>query len=209
MKITIHEIIHDLKPSILLPALCIGFILGLLLVILEISFAAMIFSGEMSHLATRGAGLTLAGALLVCAASAFISSFKSIISLPQDAPVAIFSGAAALMPAGMGLNNKGLFIAVVAALMLSSFFTAIFLFIIARFSLVHFFRYIPYPVIGGFLAGSGWILFTGSLEVMSGGSLSLKDPGFLFAPEILFLWLPGTMLARGTDKPFCRPWTQA
>ncbi len=180
-----------------MPALCIGFILGLLLVILEISFAAMIFSGEMSHLATRGAGLTLAGAFLVCAASAFISSFKSIISLPQDAPVAIFSGAAALMATGMGLNNEGLFITVVAALILSSFLTAVFLFIIARFSLVHFFRYIPYPVIGGFLAGSGWIMFTGSLEVMSGGSFSLKNPGFLFAPEILSLWLPGTMLAIG------------
>jgi len=44
MREIISDIIHDLRPAMLFPALSIGFILGLLLGILEISFAAMIKS---------------------------------------------------------------------------------------------------------------------------------------------------------------------
>lgn len=190
-----QELGHDARPSVLLPALCIGFILGLLIIIVQMSFAAMIFSGDMSHLALKGAGLTLTGALVACAVTALTSSFRSAISLPQDAPVAIFSGAAALMAATMDLGTDAVFITVVAALMLSTGLTAVFLFVIARFRLAHFFRYIPYPVIGGFLAGSGWILSVGSLEVMIGGSLSLTGPDALFSVSSLTLWVPGTALA--------------
>ncbi|MFN2343476.1 MAG: SulP family inorganic anion transporter, partial [Desulfonatronovibrio sp.] len=195
MQKLIREIIGDLKLSTLFPALCIGFILGLLIIIVEISFAAMIFSGEISHLAMRGAGLTLTGAFIVCLVTALTSSFKSVISLPQDAPVAIFSGGAAMLAAGMGASSSNVFITIVAALMFTTILTALLLYIIARFSLVHFFRYIPYPVIGGFLAGSGWLLSMGSLEVMTNGSVSLSGPQSLFANSTLVLWLPGAFLA--------------
>lgn len=195
MKQLVREIIRDFRLSTLFPALCIGFVLGLLIIIVEISFAAMIFSGEISHLAMRGAGLTLTGAFIVCLITALTSSFKSVISLPQDAPVAIFSGGAAMLAAGMGASSNNVFITIVAALMFSTLLTALLLFIIARFRLVHFFRYIPYPVIGGFLAGSGWLLSMGSLEVMTGGSVTLSGPQSLFASSILVLWLPGAFLA--------------
>ncbi len=195
MRETISDIIHDLRPSILFPAISIGFILGLLLVILEISFAAMIFSGELSHLAARGVGLTLAGAFIACIVTSLFSPFKSCISLPQDAPVAIFSGVAALMAAGMSMTAEGMFITIVAALILTTLTTAVFLLLVAWFKLVHFFRYIPYPVIGGFLAGTGWILSHGSLEVMTGGRVNLFGPESLFSHSLLALWLPGAFLA--------------
>lgn len=195
MRETLSDIRQDLRPSIFLPAISIGFIAGLMVVILEISFAAMIFSGELSHLVTRGAGLTLAGAFAACLITALLSSFKSVISLPQDAPAAIFSGAATAMAAGMSMAGSEVFMTVVAALILTTLLTALFLFLIARFRLVHFFRYIPYPVIGGFLAGTGWILGYGSLEVMTGTQVSLMGPGSLFSLPVLVLWLPGAVLA--------------
>ncbi len=195
MRETVSDIRHDLRPSVLFPALCIGFIVGLLLIILEISFAAMIFSGELSHLAVRGTGLTLAGAFIACLITALMSPFKSVISLPQDAPVAIFSGVAAAMAAGMSMAGEEIFITIVAALILTTLLTAGFLFFVSWFRLVHFFRYIPYPVIGGFLAGTGWILSYGSLEVMTGSSVVLTGPESLFSPPVLALWLPGAFLA--------------
>jgi sulfate permease, SulP family len=195
MRETLSDIRQDLRPSIFLPAVSIGFIAGLMVVILEISFAAMIFSGELSHLVARGAGLTLAGAFAACLITALMSPFKSVISLPQDAPAAIFSGAATAMAAGMSMAGQEVFITIVAALILTTLLTALFLFLIARFRLVHFFRYIPYPVIGGFLAGTGWILSYGSLEVMIGSRVSLMGPGSLFSMTVLVLWLPGAVLA--------------
>lgn len=190
-----QELIHDLRPGTLIPALCIGLIIGLMGIVLAVSFAAMIFSGEVSHLAVRGVGLTLTGGLLACIAVALTSSFKSSISLPQDAPAAIFSGGAALMAAQTISGTGDVFMTIVAGLIISSIFTGFFLFIIACFSLVNFFRYIPYPVIGGFLAGSGWILSSSSLEVMLGSRPDLLDPWYLFTPSFLMLWLPGTALA--------------
>jgi sulfate permease, SulP family len=192
---TVSDIRHDLRPSVLFPALCIGFIIGLLLIILEISFAAMIFSGELSHLAVRGTGLTLAGAFTACLVTALLSPFKSCIGPPQDAPVAIFSGVAAAMAAGMSMAGEEIFITIVAALILTTLLTAGFLFFVSWFRLVHFFRYIPYPVIGGFLAGTGWILSYGSLEVMTGSSVALTGPESLFSPPVLVLWLPSAFLA--------------
>ncbi len=195
MREIISDIIHDSRPAMLFPALSIGFILGLLLVILEISFAAMIFSGELSHLAARGFGLTLVGSFIACIITSLLSTFKSCISLPQDAPVAIFSGVAAFMAAGMSMAGKEVFITIVAALILTTLFTAVFLFLVAWFRLIHFFRYIPYPVIGGFLAGTGWILSHGSLEVMTGSKVTLFGPESLFSSSVLVLWLPGAFLA--------------
>src|SRR5262249_52788134 len=46
-------------------------------------------------------------------------------------------------------------------------------------------------VIGGFLAGSGWLLARGAMRVMTGRSLSFEAlPGFLQG-EVLAQWLPG------------------
>ncbi|WP_291322110.1 SulP family inorganic anion transporter [Desulfonatronospira sp.] len=190
-----QDLSADLKPRVFFPAVSIGLILGLLVVILEISFAAMIFAGELSHLAIRGAGLTLFGGFICCLVVALTSSFKSSISVAQDAPAAIFSGAAAAMAAQTLTGTGDMFMTIVAGLMLSTLLTTVFLFLVARFRLVHFFRYIPYPVIGGFLAGSGWILSTGSLEVMLGAKLDLLNPGMLLGASSLVLWLPGTALA--------------
>ncbi|MFW5731562.1 MAG: SulP family inorganic anion transporter, partial [Desulfonatronovibrionaceae bacterium] len=101
-----QELAADLKPRIFFPAVSIGFILGLLIIILEISFAAMIFAGDISHLAVRGAGLTLVGGFACCVAVSLLSSFKSSISVSQDAPAAIFSGGAAAM-AAQTLSGSG------------------------------------------------------------------------------------------------------
>jgi SulP family sulfate permease len=191
----LKEIIYDLKPATLFPALCIGTFLGLLITIVQISFAALIFSGPMSHLTARGAGLTLAGALIVGVITSLYSSFKSMISLPEDALVAIFSGAAAIIAAQSASKNENIFITIVMALLLTTILTAVLMLIVAKFRLANFFRYIPYPVIGGFLAGSGWLLVIGGLEVMLGSSLNLTNLGLLLAPDSLLLWLPGTVLA--------------
>src|SRR5262249_5833751 len=54
-------------------------------------------------------------------------------------------------------------------------------------------RFIPYPVVGGFLAGSGWLLVLGSIRVMTGQSVSLWEPGLLFEHGLPAKWLPGVL----------------
>ncbi|MGE5072120.1 MAG: SulP family inorganic anion transporter, partial [Anaerolineae bacterium] len=58
-----------------------------------------------------------------------------------------------------------------------------------------FVRYIPYPVVGGFLAGTGFLLAKGAFSVMTGMSMRLADVPRLLEPEQLVRWLPGMSLA--------------
>ncbi len=52
-------------------------------------------------------------------------------------------------------------------------------------------RFIPYPVIGGFLAASGWLLITGGVEVVTQSNLTLSPAswaalyGATYGPQIL------------------------
>ena len=40
------------------------------------------------------------------------------------------------------------------------------------FRLSRFVRFIPFPVIGGFLAGSGWLVLIGGIDAIAGAHLS-------------------------------------
>ena len=60
-----------------------------------------------------------------------------------------------------------------------------------HFRLGGFVRYIPYPVVGGFLAGTGSLLAQGGLSVMLDIPLSLGNLPRSSAPERLIAWLPG------------------
>ena len=41
-------------------------------------------------------------------------------------------------------------------------------FALGKFKLGNLVRFVPYPVVGGFLAGTGWLLLKGGIYVASG-----------------------------------------
>jgi SulP family sulfate permease len=51
-------------------------------------------------------------------------------------------------------------------------------------------RFVPYPVIGGFLAGTGWLLFRGGIYVASEVQVYLRTIGDLTRTYELTRWLP-------------------
>ena len=51
-------------------------------------------------------------------------------------------------------------------------------------------RFVPYPVVGGFLAGAGWLLLKGGIYVASGESPSQTPIWDLRDSSVLQLWLP-------------------
>lgn len=165
-------------------------------IIIQVSFAAMIFSGPLAEHFNRGIGLTLAGAFVMALVTALLSSFRPSINFPQDAPVAIFAGAAGGIAVALaGVEGQGVFMTVVAALMVSTMLTAVLSVLAAWLRFAEYLRFMPYPVVAGFLAGTGWLLSKGSIEVMTGLSLSWSLLGRLIEPAMLVLWLPGVAYA--------------
>jgi len=191
----LSEIGKDLRSSRLLPAVSIGAVLGILLVIIEVSFAAMIYSDALAPLALRAAGVILFGTLLTCLITALGTTFKPSIMLPQDAPAAILSTAGVAVAASFGMeaSEDVRFMTMLAVMGSSAILTGGLFITIGHFKLANLFRFMPYPVVGGFLAGTGWLLASGSIGVMCDVPLTLSTLDQLINPAVMAKWLPGVL----------------
>ncbi len=116
--------------------------------------------------------------------------------MPQDAPVALFAGVAAAIAAGStNPESPETFITIAAGLLLSTLLTGFLFSLVGSFRLAELVRFMPYPVISGFMAGTGWLLAKGSLEVMTGLPLEPASLSAFFTVDQLILWVPGMAFA--------------
>lgn len=181
----------------LITSITAGLVAGLIVIVFCISLATLIFSGEMSQYISRGIGLFLFGGLAMSVLISFFGSLPGTAIGPQDGPAALLAVAASGMVATLigTVDSDSIFATIVAAMMLCSFATGLIFFLIGTFKLGSLVRYIPYPVVGGFLAGTGWLLTRGAIEVMTGQTLSMNILSGLFESQMLIRWLPGTVFA--------------
>ncbi|WP_028325480.1 SLC26A/SulP transporter family protein [Desulfatirhabdium butyrativorans] len=191
----LSELFSDITSGRIIPAASTAVVVSILEIIFELSFAAMIFSGDLSSLATRGASLTLCGGFLLCLFGALTSSFKSVLSLPQDAPAAVLAAIALAISATLGQQTpmEVKYIHVAAALALSSLLTGVVFILIGRFRLANLLRFIPFPVVGGFLAGTGYLFITGGLSVMCDMPISIHTIPLLVSSDMMIKWIPGVV----------------
>ncbi len=174
-----------------------GLVVGLIVIVFSISLASLIFSGELAPYLSRGIGLFLFGGLAMSIVLTFLGSLPGTGIGPQDGPAALIAVAAGGITASLAgtADPDSIFSTVVAAIVICSFVTGLTFFLIGQFKLGNLVRYIPFPVVGGFLAGTGWLLTRGAIEVMTGQTLSLEVLRGLSDSQMLIRWLPGTIFA--------------
>ena len=197
MPIFLRQLLHDAtSPARLIPALSAGFVVGLVIIVVELSLASLIFSGPLAAFAPTASGLTLFGGCVMCLAVAFGSSLPSSIALPQDAPSAIMATVATGIAAGLteAVNPQEAFVTVGAAMAVSTLASGFLFLILGRFRLGNLVRYMPYPVVGGFMAGIGWLLIQGSFSIITGHSLTLADFSQLFYSDKLVRMAPAVFM---------------
>jgi sulfate permease, SulP family len=192
---TFRDLKNDFKPDILLPSITAGLIAGMVTISLEISLAALIFSGDLDQFLAGGIGLMLFGAFTVGVTIALTTSLPGMVGLPQDTPAAIMALIAGAIGFSMrGDDPKAIYFTIVAAISLTSILTAIFFLLLGRFKASGFVRYIPYPVVGGFLAGTGYLLSMGAFGVMAEVS-TIPGLSRLLDKGNLIIWVPGVVFA--------------
>lgn len=172
-----------------------GVVLGLLVVFVRVSLAALIFSGELSSFLAAGIGILLLSSIITGLLSTYFSGFNVAVNGPQDVPAVLIGVMAASIAAGATLPlTQEIFASIVMLMAVCSVLTGAFLWVFGQYSLGRFVRYIPYPVIGGFIAGTGWLLLAGGFSVINGSGsdyLSIQSmlywmPGVVFALALLF-----------------------
>jgi SulP family sulfate permease len=192
-----HRLLPEFGRGRLLPALVAGLICAVLTIIVEVSFAAMIFSGKLSGYLPAGIGFLLFGAIVLNLVVSLTSSFPGTVAIPQDTTSAILAGTAVAIVAGLPVSASAevAFFSLMIAIALSSLLTGAFLFVLGYFKLGNLIRFVPYPVIGGFLAGAGWLLVVGGIKLMIGISFDFSQIPRLFHYAVVVKWLPGVILA--------------
>jgi len=159
-----------------------------------ISFAALIFTGDLASGFSLGLAGLIMGTAITGVVIALTSTFSPANGGPDSPAVAVMSVLASSV-AGLlgakGASNASIIINVLVALSVSTLLTGIFLFTIGALKLGQWLRFVPYPVIAGFLAGSGLLLITGGMEVVTQTNLTLAPSSWqplyspLYVPQIV------------------------
>ncbi len=174
-----------------------GAAIGVLLVLVMLSFASLIYPATIDGVLARGIGITLLGAAVLTCISALRSGFHAAVVCPQESTTAILAGVAAAsitaLPAGT--TPAAVFATIAAIVVISAVITGVSLVALGRLKLGGLARFLPYPVIGGFLAGTGWLLIVGAVGLMTAVVPSLDTLTSLLDWELVARWLPGLAVA--------------
>lgn len=181
----------------IIPAAAAGIISGVRSVIAVVSFATLIFAGPLAEHLGAGVGLALLSAFVLGLLMALLSSYKGAVAIPQDITSAILALVAASMVKEFShsVSSESIFHTVLIVLALTSGLTGVVFLLLGSLKLGGFIRYIPFPVVGGVVAGSGFLLIQGAVRVMTAGKADLTDVGALFIPATMQAWLPGVLFA--------------
>lgn len=168
-----------------------GIVVGFIQTIITISVVSLIFQGELKAALPVAIGIGLVSQMIVITIVAVFSKTGGVISSIQDNPAVLM----AIMVGGLATSAsvEARIATIFILIMLTSLLTGLSFIIIGQFRLGQLGRYIPYPVIGGFLAGTGWLLLKGSFGLMANASLTFTNITTLLQTDELLLWLPGVV----------------
>jgi sulfate permease, SulP family len=168
-------------------------LLYLLAAILAISFAALIFSGPLSGEISSAISLFLIGNALLVLFVALLSSNKGSIAIAQDTPAVLLAlpAASIVSATSAGPDDVNIFATVLVMVIGSTLLMGLIFLFMGIFRIGSFVRFLPYPVMGGFLAGTGWLLVQGGIGVMTNLPFGMGILDVSVSP----FWLSGFMLA--------------
>jgi SulP family sulfate permease len=163
-----------------------------------ISFTTIIYGGSLAPLLETGLGLSLLGAALMCGVGGFFYSFRGTICQPQDVTAIVLAVTVSAMAETWPADQEDSLMATIAVLVaLTTAFSGILAWSFGMLRLGFLARFIPYPVIGGFLAATGFLLLMGAISLGLGTRVTVWNLPSLLAPGTLLLWLPWVLIGGG------------
>lgn len=173
----------------------IGALQGCIVIVICISFASLIFSEALHPYILQGISIVMVSSISLYLILALISSFPLAVSLTQDKPAILFGliGAGITSELAAQGQSQALLPTFFLAVLITGFITSLILMLLGFFKLGNIVRFVPYPVIGGFLAGTGWLIIVGSFSVTTDHTIHLQNIMFFTSDKMLTLWVPGAV----------------
>ena len=182
---------HETAGVKVFPSLITAAVVAMMTVVLSVSFVALIFVDPLTSFAREGTSVMLLMAAILGIFMSLFSSYAGTIAIPQDRIAPIIALMVTTIVHEMPGADIGVIgVTVLAAIAASTLLVGVVLFFLGARRLGNIVRFTPYPVIGGFLAGSGWLLLTGSFRVVSGKTFSFLDLRDIITSGIWEAWIP-------------------
>ena len=186
-----------------------GILIAIMVIPFSMALALLVFSGDLSNYVAQGIGLALLSAIVSLILTALFAKTAGIIGALQGMASVIMAIVVADIASQMtNTSDTAIFVTAVAALAISTLLFGITLLVVSRLKLAPIVHSLHFPVIGGLIAGVGWLLIRGGLDVTTDNA-PMSD---YFDLDTLRLWLPAILFAvtlrmtmRYSDHPLILP----
>ena len=202
-----------MQIKVLLNDASAGLVASLLSLAYCFSFGALIFSGPLQPFLNVGVTAALISAVITGFVIAWRSGFPIVVGGPDGNTVALLAAmTSTLAPLLATLPPDQALALALAGLFLATMLTGAALYLLGRFRLGRFGRFVPYPMLAGFLGASGWLMITGAVHMVTGLPLHFSSiPGFGHAALLIplavticwaaFLWIATTRIRHFATLP--------
>lgn len=174
-------------------SLSAGLTVGILTILAQASFATLLYTGPLAHSMGLGFLMTLAGAVVIGLVLTLAGSYPGTVGRPHELPIVILAllGTRLVRQLPTTLPQADPFATVLVMIAGTTFLFGLLSLLMGIGRAGNLFRFLPYPVLGGFVAGSGMLLAKGGLTVMLSSGGAASDLPLLLQAASLPLWLPG------------------
>jgi SulP family sulfate permease len=180
------------RPQNIATDLPLGFINGLDTILWCFTASSLIFTGILSGYLPLAITLSLISTAILATVIATTSNYPVNIANVAEQGVVILATISLLLNNQVGAfaNNDAAAATMFVIMSLSTLLFGICLNLTARFDLGLLLQLIPFPVVCGFLAGTGWLFFSAGINMMTDLEVDFHNFREIFSTAHLIHWIP-------------------
>ena len=186
-----------------------GLLVAFLSASFSMSYAALLFAGTAPAIQAQGLVMLLVGSAVAAVVGVRLSSLPFSVLVADGSLVALLATATASAVSDMaGASDAVVAATLVTMLMLATLLTGASLWLIGALGVGGIARFVPFQVMAGVLAASGWALASGGIAVAAGhpaGFAMLADPHSLHKLALALLLAVAMLASARVGHPAAMP----
>ena len=149
-----------------------GIVVGLSSIVYAVSHGALLFTGGAASYVAYGITAAIVTAVIYSLASIFTEN-KHFILGTDSSSVSVMVAVLSTLPI-VNIQSSEVISYLMLLIFLTTLISSILFFVVFHYKLANLVRFVPFSVMAGLLASTGWLMCSGSLMIISGVSLSVQ-----------------------------------